>query len=101
MKNEWKENTGVQPVADGVKIDVIYLDGEINFNVSAGIIMARDGSFNRSAHNWLLNGLECSIFSWRLHVDEDDDTITEEQAWTLAGDLLNRIKESSKQPQTV
>lgn len=102
MKNEWKDNPGYQPVANGVKIDVIYCDGEKNIAVVAGAKEITGSNPIRLAWWWLDadDGMS-TITKWRLHVDENDDTITEEQAWTLAGDLLNRIKESSKQLQTV
>lgn len=101
MKNEWKDNPGYRPVANGVRIDVIYRDGEENIGVKTGDYGATGSHPKRNVLNWHDTRDHTCIIKWRPHVQGSDDTITEEQAWTLAGDLLNRIKESSKQPQTV
>lgn len=100
MKSDWRDNPGYQPVPDGTKIDVIYRDGEDNFGVITGLWYATGTNEKRCVQRWDLQGVVMDVVKWRLH-SSPEDQMTEKEAWTLAGDLLDRIKESSKQQQTV
>lgn len=96
MSREWKDNPGYQPVANGVLVDVIYKDGQDNIGVKVGVNYVTGSNPKRNARYWGVTYDDVTtIMKWRLH--KEDDELTEEQAWTLAGDLLNRIKESSKE----
>ncbi len=68
--NPWLTNTGKPPYAVGTLVDVIYRTGEINYGVSLGTHYGdshTEGSTNKVAVNWVLEGDDWGIIHYRLH----------------------------------
>jgi hypothetical protein len=84
VENEWEVNTGEPPDVDGARIDVMYLDGDIDMN-------------NRvSDYYWYLDGTSVQISHWRLHKSDEDyfkqpETKSKDMQWGI---------DMSEQPET-
>lgn len=70
--NEYKQNTGKQPVDTGVDVDVIFRDGSQAWNVPAGERITREEALRRNpdntgfAQDWSIDGSAEDIVQWRL-----------------------------------
>ena len=63
--SKFQENTGVQPVKTGTKVDVIFRNGLTANNVPAGQETSPLVSMN-FAEDWTITGDQFDIVKWRL-----------------------------------
>lgn len=67
---EFQNNTGVQPVPTGTKVDVRFRNGATSKGVPAGLMeVEEDGPFYL-AYDWTIDGSSGDILQWRLAEDE-------------------------------
>ena len=64
--SKWTKNDdGVKPVEDGVRIDVTYRDGSTELDMPSGV-WTGDLGHTRNAIDWTIDGVDGDIVFWRL-----------------------------------